>query len=304
MKILITIGLLSISFLCASDYSFVTPDRHVHLQGNYRPVGKAEFEKKRFKDTYLHYADSTDSLFLSHFLNDNNALSWQLGYSYLHLKWEENPRFKQTDFNYALASLGWISTAVDRWRWIVNAGVAVDGYDFDFGNSGVYSTYFWGRYHFDNCLGLHVGFFGYAGARNAYTLPIIGFDYHFGHWQLNAIFPIDLSLEYFFDKNWSVEVACASFGSPYKFPRRTHEGINGFQNGIVEVYSSGVELDLNYDCNQRFNPNPCNNWFNASLGIGWNFGGWLNVKNAHNHRGAYFKFDGAPYAEAEIALNF
>ncbi len=293
MKLFIVIALCST--LYASDYSFVTPERHVHIEGNYRPVAEAHVKK----GGHLLYADSSDSLFLSHFLNCDNALSWQLGYNYMKIDWNKNPSFSQTNFNYAKASLGYITTSMEGWRWILNGGATVDATTFNFGKSGVYSGFFWGRYHFNNCLGVHAGLYGYAGVRNAYTLPILGVDWRIGErWQLNAIFPIDFSLEYFFAKNWSSEISYASFGGPYRIPWRTHNG------HILEVHSTGVEWDLNYDCNQRYNSDPCDKWFNASIGLGWNFGGWLLIKDEHNHHGKYYHYDSAPYAQVEAALNF
>ncbi len=289
----------------ATDYSFVTPQKAIHAEANYRQVGKAKFHKGPESGTHLSYADSAESVFLSHYLNDTNSITGEIGYSYLKLGWKENPRFKQTHFNYANASLGWVTTA-DTWRWIFSAAASVDAHKFDFWDTGVFGGMAWGRHVFANKdLGGHIGLVGYSGVKNHYLLPIIGFDYKFADaWQLNAIFPIDLSLEYFFQPKWSTEVALATFGGPYRFPRRTHKGIGEFKNGIFEVYSTGLEWDINYNCNQRFNPEVCDQLINASLGLGWNFGGWILIKNSENEQGQYYKFKAAPYIQAELSFTF
>jgi len=265
------------------------------VEAIYRGVGSAKFTEGSRHLSSMRYADSLDTLSFSHPIADCHYLTWQVGYSYLKLDWDKNPRFRQESFNYAMGSVTWAAQAIENWRFLFNLTASVDGRRLNFGNSGVYNGMGWARYTYSDCLHFHLGFFGYVGVKNHYVLPIAGLDWSWQKWKLNAIFPLDFSLTYAIDCNWSAAVAFAAFGGPYRFPRRAGKGIGDFKNAIFEVYSKGVELDLTYQLKPRFS---------VGLGAGWNFGGWILIKDAHNHHGKYFKFDSAPYAQANASFSF
>lgn len=295
MKIFALIALSLFSSLFATDYQFIEKNRHVFLEGEARMTGKADFESHH--NGHLYYADSLDSLYLSHTFKKKNTLSWQLGYSYLRLNWDNNPRFQQKNFSYFLTSLGWISTSIDQWRWIFNGGVSVDAEMLNFAKSAVYWGLMWGRFQYTDAFALHVGFFGYVGVRNSYGLPILGIDWKWTpKWKLSIVFPIDGSIQYQFDKWWNLALKYTGFGGPYRYPRRVHSNeTSGFKAAIFEVFSTGFELDLNYKYENRIG---------FGLGGGWNLGGWILTKDAHNHHGKYFHFNGSPYGQANLFLNF
>ena len=277
-----------------SDYYFADPNRHWHLEGAYRWIGKANFEKKHLD--HLNYSDADAAFYYTQAVDDETTVTYRLGYDFLRLNWDKNPRFSQTNFNYFVGSIGYVSTTLERWRWILNAGFSVDAERFDFGPSGVYHTMLWGRYHFADCCGVHVGVLGWYGVRNGRAFPVFGFDWKFSDkWSANAIFPVDYSITYSFDDNWAAEVAYASFGGPYKYPRRAHHGTEGLGDPIFMVYSNGVDLTLKYKFEHLLR---------ASLGAGWNFGGWVLIKNHANHHGKYYHFNSAPYVQGSIALTF
>lgn len=270
--------------------------RPFRLDANYRAVGKAKFKEGAKQLSSLLYADSLDTVSFSHYVTDSNLLTWQAGYSYLKLDWDKNPRFRQENFNYGLASLTWTSHSITNWRLLFNFGISADAHHFDLGNTGVYSGMAWGRYEYTDNLHFHLGFFGYVGVENHYILPILGIDWKIEEkWKLNAIFPWDFSLTYTIDDHWSTALAFAAFGGPYRFPRRAEKGIGSFHNAIFEVYAKGMELDLTYQHKPHLT---------AGIGAGWNFGGWILIKDAHNHHGKYFKFGAAPYAQGNVTFNF
>ncbi len=277
-----------------SSYYFADPDRPWHTEGAYRWIAKADFEKHEHK--HINYSDADAGLYYTQFFDEENSLTYSLGYDFLRLNWDQNPRFSQENFNYFIGSLGFVSNHLERWRWIVNTGFSVDASRFDFGQSAVYHGMLWGRYHFIDHMGIHVGALGWYGVENGRGYPIFGFDWRFNDkWSGNAIFPVDYSITYSFDDSWSVESAYASFGGPYKYPRRAHGGKDGFKDPIFFVYSNGLDLTLKY----RFE-----HLLRASLGIGWDFGGWVYIKDHNNHHGKYFHFNSAPYAQGSIALTF
>ncbi len=277
-----------------SDYYFVDPDRNWHVEGSYRWVGQADFEKSKWH--HINYSEADAGLYYTQIFDDENSLTYGLGYDYLGLHWKENPRFDQQNFNYVVGSLGFVSTTLERWRWIFNAGFSVDAERMDFGPSGVYHGMLWGRFHFIDNMGIHVGALGWYGVKNGRGFPVFGFDWRFNDkWSGNAIFPVDYSITYSFDESWSVETAYASFGGPYKYPRRAHNGAPGFHDPIFSVYSNGVDLTLKYKFEHLLR---------ATLGVGWDFGGWVYIKNHESHHGKYYHFKSAPYAQGSIALTF
>lgn len=292
---------LSIYVLCSSfnlitDYGFVSKGKHFHLDTEYRDIRKARFRTESVKGSHVHYADAHGFAYFSHYLTPDNFLSWQVGYSFLEFDWNKNPRFRQNDYHFANASLGWVSTSIKDWRWVLSAAVSVDTQTFNFGQSGVYYGLMWGRYQFTPTIGMHVGWWGYVGVENGYMLPILGLDWSpTKHWRINGIFPINISIEYLFNKYLSTAIEWATFGRPYRFPMRAHGGKGRFHNGIFEVYSQGLELDLKFQAH---------NTISLAVGAGWNFGGWILIKDRHNHHGKYYKYDDAPYAQARLRLTF
>lgn len=288
--------LLTTSYELITDYSFISKKHPVHFDGEFRDVGKAKFYTHPIKGTHADYQDAHAFLYYSHYLNPDNALSWKVGYSFLDFNWLHNPRFSDSDYHFANASLGWVSTSITHWRWILATGVSVDARTFDFGHSGVYYGMMWGRYAFSECIGMHIGWAGYAGVKNGYLLPILGIDWRASkRWKVNAIFPVNLSIEHMFNKYWSSSLEFATFGRPYRFPMRVHGGKDGYENGIFSVYSNGVELDIKFNTGGAFQ---------ASFGGGWNFGGWILIKDHANHHGKYYKFDGAPYIQSKLGFSF
>lgn len=272
-----------------SDYTFIDKDRPVHFEAEYRTVGRAKFSNHKFKHSHVNYADGFASVYYTRFLNPTNTLTGQVGYSYMKFDWDENPRFRQDNFNFATASLAWVASGFGKWRLISDLGFSVNAQNFDFGKTAVYYGLIWGRYHYSNTLGLHLGAFGYTGVENQFALPILGIDYRFRErWVLTAIFPLDLSLTYAITEHWSASVAYATFGGPYGYPIRARHGIGPFKDPIFELFSQGAELDFEYRYKHIF----------FGLGGGWNFGGWIDIRNSHNHHGKQYDFNSAPYAQA------
>ncbi len=294
--LLLPLFLLTSSYELITDYSFIDEKHPVHFDSEFRRIGKAKFRTHPVRGSHEIYQDAHAFLYYSHKLTPDNALSWKVGDSFLEFDWPKNPRFRGKDYNFVNASLGWVSTSIKDWRWILATGVSVDTRKFNFGQTGVYYGMMWGRFQFSDTIGMHVGWAGYVGVKNGYVLPIVGIDWTANrHFHLYGIFPLNLSLKYLFNSHWSTTLAIASFGRPYRFPMRADEGIGKYKNGIFEVYSKGVELDLSYELG---------NALMASIGGGWNFGGWILIKDHANHHGKYYKYDDAPYAQARFMFTF
>ncbi len=293
--------LLSAS-LYATDYTFLNSDMFVrekkvfHFEADYGHVGAAKVTTGNAFGTKTHYSEGNASVYFSHFLNKENSLTWQAGATYLDLGWDKNPNFHKNEYTYGIGSLTWISHSVQQWRFVINGGVAVDATTFNFPHSAVYYAMLWGRYAQTENLGVNLGFFAYYGAKNGYVLPILGIDWKLSpHWQFNAVFPIDASLNYHFAKNWVTSIVATSLGGPYRFPRRIHGGVGRYDDGIFKVYSTVVEWDLYFV--QK-------NCFELGIGGGWNFGGWIQISDEHNHHKRYYDFNGAGYGRIFGTVTF
>lgn len=278
-----------------TDYSIVKPHEHWHFEGDFRKVGKADFVGES-RHSHVYYTDAFASAYYTHFIGNTNALAAQVGYSYLRFDWNKNPRFEQKDFHLGILSLSWISTTMDRWRWVLNGGTSFNLETLNFPESAVYYGMMWGRYQYNKWVGLHLGVFGYAGVESGFALPILGADFRpSDKWVINAIFPLDFSVEYLFAKEWSTSICYTSFGGPYRYPYRVNGGDGKYPKAVFEVFAQGVEWDLDYKYKT---------FVTASVGIGWNFGGWIFIKNRHGSHGRYFSFDGAPDVQANAGFTF
>ncbi len=276
-----------------SDYHFIDPDRPWHVETRYRAVAPAKFRTHRWGKVM--YSDATAGVYFTQFFNDENSLTYELGYDYLRFHWPKNPRFTGENYNYLNGSLGYVSTTLDRWKWIINSGFSIDTDHFDFAKTSVGHAMLWGRYSFADCCGVHVGILGWYGVLSGRAWPIFGFDWKFNdQWSAKSVYPWDFSLNYAFNDNWSIDASYAWFGYPYRYPHRAHHGINGFHDPIFMVYSNGAELDLKYKFEHILR---------ASVGIGWDFGGWILIKNRHSHN-KYFHYDNAPFVQGSFEITF
>jgi hypothetical protein len=285
------------SFVRVTDYSFTRPDRHWHFEGDYQANGKASFRSPDYiKHSHVFHAESYGAAYYTQFVNPENSLSAHMGYSQVVFDWKANPRFTQDVFQFVHTSIGWVSDSVKNWRWVVSSGFSFEPNGFAFGKSAVYNGMGWGRYALSERMGIHVGVWGYGGIHNSYVLPVVGIDWRpTKHWGVNGVFPLDTSLQYYFNDSWDLKLAYVGFGGPYKYPIRAHGGINGFKSPICMIHSTGVELGLRY----RYK-----DYVALSVGGGWDFGGWILIKNGDNRRGAYFKYDSTPYGQANVMITF
>ncbi len=297
----IAISLLFGTSIWASDYTFLNPDMFVlekkvwHLEADFAKVGSAKITTDHNLGK-TNYGEGNASVYFSHFLNKENSLTWQIGANYVDLGWDSNPVFNKNQYTYGITSLTWISHSLLKWRWVINGGVALDATTFNFGQSAVYYTMLWGRYEERENLGVNLGLFAYYGIKNGYVLPILGIDWKIApKWQLNAVFPIDASLNYNFATHWIASIVATSFGGPYRFPRRIHDGVGKYDDGVFKVYATVLEGDLAF-IQKRF--------IEIGVGGGWNFGGWIQVSESNNHNKRYYDFDGAAYGRLYATVTF
>ncbi len=285
--------ILTTSALHATFYTFLNDDRPIHFDADARAVEKANFKTDAFGS--VRYRDGSANLYLSYVIDPKNTLTLGLGASYLDFDWDKNPRFKEETYTLARASLAYITTSLDKWRWVAAVGGTANTKDFNPSDTGVLYGYLWGRYVLTPNIGGHIGAIGWGGMGNSKLLPIVGIDWKIARpLFLQAIFPFNLDLRFYFSENWYTAVKYNTFG-PYRYPWRARGGIGPFERAIFDIYSRGLELNLNYFIGIDLE---------AGIGGGYNFGGWIRVKDRHNAHSKYFKFQGAPFAHAYLNFNF
>ncbi len=278
-----------------SNYYFIDPSRAWHIEGKYRAIDKASFASSQ--QGFLYYTDADASLYYSQFINNENSISYEIGYDFLRINWAKNPGFHETQFNYLIGSIGYVSTTLERWIWVINAGFSVDAARLDFAKSGVGHGMVWGRYQFTSHSKFHLGILGWYGILNGKAFPIFGFEWLFNdRWKANVVYPGNFSLEYSFLDHWMVELAYAFFGGPYyRYPRRAYQGINGLKDPIFTLFSSGAELNIKFLFEHLFH---------ATLGFGWDFSGWILIKDQNNHNGHYYPYKSAPFIKGDLRFTF
>lgn len=303
MKTYRALALMLPSFALATDYiflnegAFVKPQHPWHVEGDFSKVGGASLTNAGMQGTKLHYSEGNAAVFFSHFINQENALSWQVGLHYIDVNWKQNPAFTENQYTYALASMNWISDSIQKWRWKIGAGISFDTKTCNVGQTGVYYGTLWGRYTHSDHLDLHLGFFGYYGAMNGFILPVLGFDWWMTpKWQLRAIFPQDAALRYHITNYFAAAILATSMGGPYRFPYRIQGGTTDqTSDGVFKIYSTALEGNLELSLE-----NICT----LGVGGGYDFGGWLLVMNDKSHHKRYYFFDGAPYVRFFASLTF
>jgi|GEM_PF-934476 len=286
---------LNFGYYGFSDYTLGSDNRSWQIEGRYRALGKANFKNKRYSPFY--YSDASAAFYYFQFLNEENSLIYEVGYDLLGLNWKKNPLFREKYFHYFIGSLGYRSVAIEKWKWVINAGFSVDATHFDLSRSGVGHGMLWGQYQICPGYHFHLGIFGWYGVLNGRATPIFGFDCQFNdQWRLCAVYPGNFSLCYSFLPHCSLEAAYSFFGGPYyRYPRRAREGNIGSRSPIFTLFSNGAEVNVKF----QFEP-----FFYALLGAGWNFGGWILIKNSYNHHGKYYHYQSAPYLQGKVQATF
>ncbi len=179
------------------------------------------------------------------------------------------------------------------------------GFSVDLDHSdAVYTNLIWGRYAYSQQFGLHVGGWVIKNIDHVHTLPILGFDWYVSqNWQLNAVFPADISAKYYINDYLHSSLALSSIGGPYRYPRRTKKvGILLYDRDF-SLTSNVVEWNFTYQENQRFLPKNSLNPFKIFVGFGYQFDGKLRIRG-ENQRKLDCLIDPSVYVQAGLSHSF
>jgi hypothetical protein len=277
------------------DYRAVETQHPTLFEGYYRAAGGAKLKTAPYKNSKLKFSDYDAGINYTYSINPEHTLSLGLGTYANTVNWDKNPCFIHKDYNYVVGSAGFSSLGVENWRWSGSSVLAFQTQNFGITKSGWISALFWGEYFVNKTTHIHVGFWGYTGVKNIYFLPILGFDWKLNHAELSAIFPFDIAARYKPNKNFHLELAGKWFGGPYRFPQRISQGINGYEQGIFEIFAPTTELGAYYHPSAHLN---------IGLMAGFTYGGWLQVTNQQGHNKSYYDFKSAPYGAVSGVFKF
>lgn len=262
------------------------------ISANYDATGNAKFDKKELKDNKIRFGQGniTGSVIPYYDEAHKEGALVGLGYTNVHLVWDENPYFTQHTFQTVNINLGAFSQRLCNWEWkalaVVNMNTAY--WDCYYIN---YDLTLYGRYTYTENFGIHCGLIIQTGMKMDRVYPIIGIDWQINDdWRLDLVFPIDMSLSYYLTKEWSVALAARFFD--FRNRVNKHEDIS---MAVVRYQSSGAEFAIQYDNDQNLT---------GTLHAGMILGGHIRIADRHNEHPKRLKFKTAPYGGANIAFRF
>lgn len=260
-------------------------------------TGKADFERKRCRPDLNNVEFGMAELDVSAVFYYNphcrEGLLATAAYTYTRIKWA-NPYFKQDNFNTVSFAIGGFTERAENWLWKGEVRLNADVNYFRFSENLFWNIVLAGRYAYSECLGFNMGFIAFTGMQIDRLYPILGFDWKINEsWQLNLIYPTNISLIYRWNENWSFDLAGRAFDERHRVGRGQTDEWN---RGLIEYRSAGIECGANY--------NTCDgNWL-ANIHIGEILGGRVRVAKRHHNEIKRFTFKTAAYIGGEIAGKF
>lgn len=257
-------------------------------------IGPAKTTTKGFRHgEKLHYNESQADLSAVFYYDEchKEALAVQVGFNNTQLYWDHNPSFDQKNFGNLGVVLGGVTQRLCGWTWQAFASLNMDTRNLGINNYSTYDLLLWGKYGWRDDINVHVGFLGWTGLNIDKILPILGFDWTFcDKWQLNAVFPINISLIYTINDSFNIAAAGRFFWNRHRIEKSAF-----LSEGIWEYRNSGAELALNY---------ALRNFVTLNVHGGYTFGGNVKISTKNHKHTKKYRFDGAPYVGGELAIHF
>lgn len=268
-----------------SHYSFDQVEEipaHFELKSSIDVTGQGKINSSPFKGEHIRFGEGQVCAYYTFPCYRATAISVGAGYSETAVIWKRNPFFRETHYNNFLLSLNAYSEAICDWIWQGGFSIAVDSDEWNWSDYALYTTTLWGRYNYQENLGIHIGFIEQSGIRKDRMFPIIGVDFTMWEdWKVNLVYPVNMSLVY----NMTDELSIALAGRIFNSRHRVGEN-EPLPRGIFEYRNVGAELGLSYSPGV---------FANANVHVGSALGGDLKVTNKNNHNATHVKFNNTLY---------
>jgi len=257
-------------------------------------VGKAKFRKGDGDHHHLRFWTGLAEISAVYYYDPchHEALNVALAYERTRLDWRFNPFFNEKNVDTVSLWLGGYTQRLENWIWRGQLSINFDNVaHWDFNDYMNYDLLLWGRYCYCKNFGLHIGFLAQTGMKIDNVYPVIGVDWTYNqNWKINAIFPLNISVVYTINHSWSVDLAARFLDQRHRLKRKEF-----LSRGLWHYRTTGAEFGINYTPTK---------WISANIHAGANFGGHLTIANRHYRHRHRLRLDGAPYAGAEIDINF
>lgn len=263
------------------------------MEGEVDFIGKARINKKGFEHQKIGISTGygAANMAFCYIEHAREAYAAGVAYDFSQLRWKENPYFDQKTFQQVSFLLRFFSNRLPDWIWRGELAVNVDADRWDFNEYVNYDVVLWGRRKYTDRINLHLGMIVQTGMKMDRLYPVIGFDYAINKlWQLNAVFPVNISLEYSYNKYLTGAVAMRFFDIRYRV--NPHENLS---KGLFSYRDSGVEFALLYKDDPTLEGN---------VHVGSTLGGLLRISNRNNKCPKHFKLDPALYVGGELVWSF
>jgi hypothetical protein len=249
----------------------------IHSQHSDHSIG---FKDSKLIATYTQEINSKDSFQLA------------LGYKQDQFQWKDF-HINQNNFRDLILRGGACTFAAPSWGWDADLTLEMNTdhpslLDYTFWHGMIHGTYF-----LNETSNLHIGIIGTYGMHYTRLLPVIGFDMPLAEkLYLTMIFPTSANLIWFFDKNWSLDIAWRLFLSCQRFGK--DEG-KKYKEGFIAYRNSGLEVGINY----QILP-----WGAINLHCGMAMGGQLRLSDRLDHHRHYYDQKAAPYLGCAASVRF
>lgn len=258
-------------------------------------AGKADFEHKRCRKSLdnveFGQAEVDANLVFYYDKCNKEGLIATAGYNFTQIKWK-NPYFDQNQFNTASVAISGFTSRAENWEWAAQVKVNFDLNHFKWSDYIFFDMLLSGRYAYSECLGLHFGFIGLTGYRIDHLYPIIGIDWQINEdWKLNLVYPLDISLVYSLNCEWSLKLASRAFETRHRVGKDNH-----YSRGLVEYRATGGEFQIAYQS--------VNKKIEGDVHAGELLGGRVKASNSRHHHIKRYKFKNAPYVGGHLAVKF
>lgn len=261
------------------------------LSGEGALVSQTEFYSPQVAGETLTFREWTLNLSHTWTFDPEHRASFAVGNVWVQADWPENPYFDETDFSYLAFSLGGFTTAFCNWQWQGTLTLQIDPRYFQPILYALYDGQMWGRYTYNEDVGLHLGFLAEVGLYKTRAWPILGFDAVLSpRWKLNLVYPLQLSLEWLWTERlkWALSA---------QFLRSRHRVAKDepLSRAIFEYQTIGIEADLIW----LWRGMPVVKGF-----VGRTCQGYFKITNNHDSNATYEKFNGSFYGGGMVMVGF